>query len=619
MNASAGRLTQNVVLAVVATTVASATALAAVAPRFLLLDPAMLPAAMWHGLAVAGVSLAVSVLLIWLQMRRLRFALRALGLGARWVEPEELEELDRTPWRVTMTALATTGVAILSTLLPPLRPAGFDLDSSVSLALLSITIGATASLPLYVYVRGRVARAVQLAPDESVRELMVRVERSHLPALRVSRRTRLAVLAPVGLVGIGIALLAHAHVLAFEARGRLATAVAMAQGALEQVPGPVPDAGEQDAAIAAAAHGLSVRLSPNAAPFHLERQISGRVIVTMPLDVGHATISFDGTTMIALSAGGIAVALIALLIAAALGGAAGRSLADDLAHATRQVRLLGTEEVLRGAPQIARPARYQAVAGLGEAIERLAERFRLFAETQEQAIAAREAAQRMRGLLFAAVSHDLKSPLNSVLGFADLIDARKLSSEQRESLEVIRHRGAELLTLIQTILDAARVEAGQLVLDRSPVAVDTVVFDAVSSAREMSARGAVPVVVDLDPGLPEVEADVSRLVEALAALIRHALKTSPSGEVLVTADLGPGGREVIIGIDAPSRMMPAASLARLLLPGGENTLPRELGGLALGLSLAHSLLVLHGGDVEVSDSPRGVLLRARIPARLQPA
>ena len=360
-------------------------------------------------------------------MRRLRFALRALGLGARWVEPEEIELLDRTASRVTLTALAVTILGILATLLPPLRPAGFDLDNTASIALLALTFGATASLPLYVYIRGRVARAMQLAPEDSMRELMQRVGSTPLPALRIARRARLAVLAPVALVGIGIALLAHAHVLAFEARGRLATAVAVAQSVLEPVPGPVPDAGELDAVQAAEAHELSVRLQPSAAPFRIERKTSGRVIMTVPLDVGHATIAFAGTTMIAVSVGGIVVALIALLIAAEIGGLIGRSLADDLSQATRQVRLLGTETVLRGAPQIARPARYESVARLGEAIEHLAERFRTFAKTQEQAIEAREAARRMRGLLFAAVSHDLKSPLNAVLGFADLIDAGKLS------------------------------------------------------------------------------------------------------------------------------------------------------------------------------------------------
>src|SRR5262249_56857985 len=101
---------------------------------------------------------------------------------------------------------------------------------------------------------------------------------------------------------------------------------------------------------------------------------------------------------------------------------------------------------------------------LERAIELLAERFRVFARAQERAILAREAGTRTRGLFFASVSHDLKSPLNAILGFAELVRQDTLTPGQAESLEVIDRRGRELLALIETILDAARVEAGQLAL-----------------------------------------------------------------------------------------------------------------------------------------------------------
>ena len=150
-------------------------------------------------------------------------------------------------------------------------------------------------------------------------------------------------------------------------------------------------------------------------------------------------------------------------------------------------------------------------------------------------------------------------------------------------------------------------------LDRAPVAVDALVYDAVTSARQMGGSEDVSITLDLDANLPLVDADPSRAVEALAALIRHALRTSQSGEVKVTADRAANGREIVIEIEAPSRLIPASNLQRLLLPDGDSTMPRELGGLALGLSLAHSLMILHGGGVEVSDTTHGVLLRGRLP------
>ena len=613
MNAAAGRLSQTVMAALIVVTLMAAAALVFVAPRFLLLDQAMAPQALYNGVRVGSVTMALMLLATWLRMRRMRFTLRALGLGSRGVEPEELDALDRVPAQVTITALAIAIAGIISTLLPGLRPEGFDLDSSASLALLAMTIAGVAALPLYVIIRQRVARAIQLAPEDSIRELLERVSRRPEPADRIVARARLAVLAPVVLVGFGVALLAHAHVLSFEARGRLATATAIAQGALEPVPGPVPDAGELDAAQAADKYEFAVRLDPGTAPFLIERKPTGRVVVTVPLDVGHATVSFAGTTIIALTASGIVVAILAALLAALLGAVVGRTVAADLVQATHQVRLLGTEAVLRGEPRIANPARYAVVAALGGAIERLAARFRVFASAQEQAIEAREAARRMRGLLFASVSHDLKSPLNSVLGFADLIDEASLSPAQHESLDVIKRRGSELLSLIQTILDAARVEAGQLVLDKSSTEFEELLLSAVNAAREMSGPDAVPVTFEIAPSLPAVSVDPARVIEALAALIRHAVRTTQTGQVRVNADAGADGRDINVDINAPSRLIPAANLSRLLLPDGESTMPRSLGGLALGLSLANSLLVLHGGSVEVLDTIDGIVLRARLP------
>src|SRR5205814_7711666 len=115
-----------------------------------------------------------------------------------------------------------------------------------------------------------------------------------------------------------------------------------------------------------------------------------------------------------------------------------------------RVRMLGTEVVLRGSMEIARPARFEVVARLGRAIEVLAERFRVFAAAHERALEARETAQRMRGLLFASVSHDLKSPLNAILGFAEIVGREPLSPAQKESLLLIETRGRELLALIET-------------------------------------------------------------------------------------------------------------------------------------------------------------------------
>src|SRR5690606_22139330 len=131
------------------------------------------------------------------------------------------------------------------------------------------------------------------------------------------------------------------------------------------------------------------------------------------------------------------VALFAIAAAAAIGVWLGRLLSRDLRMANHGVRLLGTDAALEGT-RVMKAAGFRAAAGRGDAAELLAGRFRLCAEAQERSIVARPAATRTRGLFFASVSHDLKSPLNALLGFAGLARRGEVLTEgQRERLDLI--------------------------------------------------------------------------------------------------------------------------------------------------------------------------------------
>ena len=613
MNAAAGRLPQAILGAVIIVALLTGLALALAAPRFLLIEPELARATLLRGTIVGVIEVVAICLMTWTRLYRHRFTLRALGLGSRAVDPDALLALGNEPGAITVrgTLIAVTG-SLLS-LIPPFRPEDLEIDTAVSIALLAASFCATAGLALYVIIRRRIARALLLAPEDAMREVMSRIVAGGEAGGWTTRRVLAAVITPVSLVGFSVALLAYAHVRAFEARGRLSTAVAIAQASLEPIPGAVPTAGEADAAEAADERGYAVRLYNHAAPYRVRRFGSGRVALTVPLDLGHTTISFMGTTVVALTASSILAALIASIAAALIGRWVGRALAADLSQAGRQVRVLGTETVLRGSTRLARPARFAAVAELGEAIEALADRFRVFASAQEKAIAAREAARRMRGLLFASVSHDLKSSLNAILGFADLVEADNISAQQTESLNVIKVRGRELLSLIQTILDGARVEAGQIVLQKRKIVLHDILREAVEATRETTDEQSPPIYNEATFAPWEVFADPDRIVDALKALLRHGLRTTTSGVIHVRAVVSPSGREVLVDINVPSRTIPASRLSRLLLPDGESTMPRSAGGLALGLSLARSLVVLHGGNVEALDTVSGVVLRVALP------
>jgi signal transduction histidine kinase len=267
---------------------------------------------------------------------------------------------------------------------------------------------------------------------------------------------------------------------------------------------------------------------------------------------------------------------------------------------------LGTETVLRGPPELARPARFGVVRDLGRAIEVLAERFRVFAEAQERAIEAREAAQRMRGLLFASVSHDLKSPLNAILGFAELVGREPLSPAQKESLALIETRGRELLALIETILDAARVEVGQLTLLPRPTDPSIIVREAIRKAYDLASDTEGEAVASIEPDLPAIPVDPLHVTRSIAVVIAHALRAgaSPNGKpVWVRAD------RAAEGADAPVRVDVEHASAAVTVQEIEGLFARRstsrARGLTLGLSLARSVIELHGGSVSVRAGADG--------------
>jgi len=304
-----------------------------------------------------------------------------------------------------------------------------------------------------------------------------------------------------------------------------------------------------------------------------------------------------------LSLESLLIALFSVAFASLIGGALGVALSEDLRLATRGVRLLGTDIVMSGT-SIGRPARFRVVGEMKQAIDEVAGRFRVFAQAQVRAIESREAATRMRGLFFASVSHDLKSPLNSILGFTAIVRQREPITEgQSESLALIERRGRELLALIETILDAARVEAGQLVLVHDAVKINELFSAAIAKGKDLGGERQVEVVSEFAEGIPPVYVDRVRMARALATFVGHAIRTADRESVRVRA-LRADDKHVTVEVEVPSRRFEAVKLEAMLDPSRQpGTSPHR--GLALALGLARSVVQLHMGSVTVEDRNAG--------------
>src|SRR5208282_2110024 len=232
----------------------------------------------------------------------------------------------------------------------------------------------------------------------------------------------------------------------------------------------------------------------------------GETEVTVPLDDGHAEARFSTTHLDSVTWLYVSLALAATLLAAVLGSRIGHWFVRDVALATRAVREIGAADVVRGT-RIRREARFGSVVALMESIDALGSVFREFASAQEAAIDARAGTERMRARFLASMSHDLKGPLNAILGFAELVSRSPLTPGQQESLAIIEQRGRELLTLIQTILDSARVEARELRVSPEWTMMGDVVMSAVLDARELTVGADVEVVGEIQPGVPKLFVD----------------------------------------------------------------------------------------------------------------
>jgi len=595
------------------------------APWALLLELDLLLPLGARGIAVALVAVLLIVFASARVLRKNRYVLRSLALGSLAVEPEDIGALADLPAALTTRFVALGGLAPVALLVPGVWPDPFDLAAALSACLLTWTIVGASAVVHYVAVRAATLRMLESSPIAPITEWLDHPSRRLAARRRSTRRILVAVLAPVALVGVGTLLVTHAHLRNFVARSRTATAIALARAALGPAPGALADAGHDDAIRSAAALGFDVRvdrgIEPASQPSVLspERESGGSLQVLVPVEDGQVRVRYSGELPAQAIGAGAALALLAALLAAAFGLGFGRALADDLVLATEQVASLGTERVLRGKAEVAGPARFATVAALGRAVEALADRFRVFASAHERAIAAKESAQRMKELLFASVSHDLKSPLNAVLGFAELVRDEKLEPAQQESLDLVVSRGRELLRLIETILDAARVEAGQLELGLQPTAVDELVRAALETSRDLCAESQVEVQVAIAPNLPELRVDPAYGARAIGVFLSHATQSAANEP----------GRTLRLSVDSPTpgstgESHDAAVMLRLQIEypslavspelleaqlRGES--PSAIGrGMVLRLGLARSLVELHGGRVMVERSPRGAAIVA---------
>ncbi|MEO8876133.1 MAG: ATP-binding protein, partial [Polyangiaceae bacterium] len=258
---------------------------------------------------------------------------------------------------------------------------------------------------------------------------------------------------------------------------------------------------------------------------------------------------------------------------------------------------------------------------------RLAEQARQLTVAQERTLeksAEVERSSRYKSEFLANMSHELRTPLNSSLILSKLLADNKdgnLTEEQVKFASTIYAAGNDLLTLINDVLDLAKVEAGKLELHAGATSIARLTDTLSRTFNPIAGERGIAFVVQLEPGAPEViETDAQRLEQILKNLLSNALKFTEKGEVRLTVSPTEGNRVRFVVKDTGIGIPPEHRIAIFeAFRQVDATIQRKYGGTGLGLSISRDFALLLGGTLEVeSEEGKGSTFTLTLPMVLVP-
>jgi PAS domain S-box-containing protein len=251
-----------------------------------------------------------------------------------------------------------------------------------------------------------------------------------------------------------------------------------------------------------------------------------------------------------------------------------------------------TEEALKQAIQLAETANR--------------ERLQLL-ESERQARAEAERANRVKDEFLATLSHELRTPLNAVLGWTSILQRGKISSEElKQGLETVERNARIQAQIIEDLLDMSRIISGKVRLDVQQIDLSAVLNESIETLRAAAEAKGVRLQAVADPFAGPISGDPNRLQQVLWNLLHNAIKFTPKGgKVQVVLERASSNVKVSV-IDTGEGIAPE------FLPyvfdrfqQGDPSTTRRHGGLGLGLAIVKQLVELHGGRIRVESAGTG--------------
>jgi signal transduction histidine kinase/ActR/RegA family two-component response regulator len=297
-----------------------------------------------------------------------------------------------------------------------------------------------------------------------------------------------------------------------------------------------------------------------------------------------------------LTYAGLAVGLLAGLIGVALFTS---GISRRVATAARNADRLGEGQPLDPVPG--------ARDEIGRLADSLIQAQRVLDTRTAELVGARDEALRAtqaKNTFLSATSHELRTPLNAVLGFTQLLQLSDLNDEDRDGVDRILAAGRHLLSLINELIDIARIESGEFSLSVEPVLVPLLVEEACQLMEPLAAERSITLTLVCSHPELAVKADRQRMSQILVNLISNAVKYNRHGGRVTIGCQADGSEQVTMVVTDTGAGLSEADMQRIFVPfdrlGAEQT---GIEGTGIGLPLARAFAIAMDGELTASSTP----------------
>jgi signal transduction histidine kinase len=252
----------------------------------------------------------------------------------------------------------------------------------------------------------------------------------------------------------------------------------------------------------------------------------------------------------------------------------------------------------------------------------LAQRVNQTSDELQRVYAELESASRHKSDFLATMSHELRTPLNAIIGFSEVLHEQmfgELNERQLAYVDDVLEAGRHLLSLINDVLDLAKIEAGRMELELSQVDVPDLLRGAVSMHAEGAGRNGIALALTTEPEQITISADERRLRQIVFNLLSNAVKFTPAdGRIDVSAHSEDGQVQIAVADTGPG--IAADELESIFEEFEQTSVGKQAEGTGLGLPLSRKLAQLHGGRLWAESTPgQGSTFRLTLPVRQETA